>query len=123
MGGVMSRIEDVVPAARSTVKSPATQPATQVENLKLFLQDDRRARSNHVRQLIRIPVRQADAPGRFAVMNSPGIRRSMDSIMFFREADPYGADGAVRSGGQHCAALLRDRVPKEVRVIVEPRIV
>src|ERR1700676_4333774 len=103
MGGVISRMEEVGPAARSMEKSPATQ----VESFKLFLQDNRRARPDHVRQVIHIPVRQADAPGGGAVANIHPKRRSMDSIMFFREADPHCADGAVRSGRQYRARLFR----------------
>src|SRR5580704_15002025 len=109
MGEVISGMEEVAPAARSTGKSQATQN----ESLKLFLQDDRCARSNHVRQLIHIPVRQADTPRRFAVADVPWIRRPMNSIVRFREADPHCADRAVRPGRQYCARLFRVWVPEE----------
>jgi hypothetical protein len=70
-----------------------------------------------------IPIRQADAPSRFAVTDMPRIRRPMDSIMFPGEADPYGAGGVSRAGREYRCRLLRVRVPEEFRVIVEPRIV
>ena len=101
-------MEEVGPAARSMEKSPATQ----VESFKLFLQDNRRARPDHVRQLIHIPVRQADAPGGVAVANMPRIRRSMDSIMFFREADPHCAVGIPRAGREYGCRFFRVRIQK-----------
>ena len=53
----------------------------------------------------------------------PRIRRPMDSIMFFREADPRCAGGTVRARREHRFGLFRVRVPEVLRGIVEPRIV
>src|ERR1035438_6506356 len=50
------------------------------------------------------------------------VRRSMDSIMFFRDADPRCACGVSGAGREYGCRFLRVGVPKEVWVIVEPRI-
>jgi hypothetical protein len=47
----------------------------------------------------------------------------MDSIMFFRDADPRRAGGTVRARRQYRFRLFRVRAPEVLWIVVEPWIV
>ena len=74
---------------------------------------------HHPRQFLRIPIRQPDAAVRFRVPDAPGLRRSVDPIMLFRERDPNHPDRVVRTGLNNGLLIGRVRVPEEVRIVVK----
>ena len=75
---------------------------------------------DHRRQFSSIPIGEADAPVGMSVPDLRRLRRSVNAVMLFREANPDDAHWIVRARVNFRRRILFLGIPEKVRVIKEP---